>query len=106
MGWLFIRSLRRFFCATKFEWLMRNSEFTVVNKVAAESSAPQSLEKHSDIHLRCPEDKFRLQARVLAAYQMNEPQEFYNKEDQWKIVQLPGANANEESKPMSLITRL
>ncbi|MCY7377649.1 MAG: UPF0182 family protein, partial [Pyrinomonadaceae bacterium] len=57
---------------------------------------PESLRAH----LRYPEDKFSLQARVFATYQMNEPQEFYNKEDQWTIAQIPGANEKEESKTM------
>jgi uncharacterized protein len=57
---------------------------------------PESLRPH----LRYPEDKFRLQARVFAAYHMNEPQEFYNKEDQWTIAQMPGAAQNEQPQPM------
>lgn len=51
-------------------------------------------------HLRYPEDQFLLQARVFAAYHMNEPQEFYNKEDQWTIAQMPGAAENEPAKMM------
>lgn len=57
---------------------------------------PESLRAH----LRYPEDKFRLQARVFATYQMNEPQEFYNKEDQWTIAQIPGASEKEEAQTM------
>ena len=57
---------------------------------------PQSLRAH----LRYPEDQFNLQARVFATYQMNEPQEFYNKEDQWTIAQIPGASEKEESRTM------
>ncbi|MEW5916036.1 MAG: UPF0182 family protein [Gemmatimonadota bacterium] len=36
-------------------------------------------------HLRYPEDLFRLQAALYATYHMNEPEEFYNREDQWQI---------------------
>ncbi len=57
---------------------------------------PDSLRSH----LRYPEDIFLLQAKVFATYQMNEPQEFYNKEDQWTIAQTPGANDKEEAKTM------
>ncbi len=57
---------------------------------------PESLRAH----LRYPEDQFNLQARVFATYQMNEPQEFYNKEDQWTIAQIPGGSEKEESKTM------
>jgi len=31
---------------------------------------------------------------------MNEPQEFYNKEDQWTIAQTPGTNDKEEARSM------
>ncbi|MGH7709659.1 MAG: UPF0182 family protein, partial [Gemmatimonadaceae bacterium] len=36
-------------------------------------------------HLRYPEDLFRLQAALYATYHMREPEEFYNREDQWQI---------------------
>lgn len=57
---------------------------------------PESLRSH----LRYPEDIFHLQARVFATYQMNEPQEFYNKEDQWTIAQTSGGVDKEEAKQM------
>ena len=57
---------------------------------------PESLRPH----LRYPEDIFRLQARVFATYQMNEPQEFYNKEDQWTIAQTSGATEKEAATQM------
>ncbi len=37
-------------------------------------------------HLRYPEDIFRLQAEVYSTWHMNQPQVFYNKEDQWSVV--------------------
>jgi len=36
-------------------------------------------------HLRYPEDIFRIQTQVYATYHMDQPQVFYNKEDQWEI---------------------
>lgn len=36
-------------------------------------------------HLRYPEDIFTLQTAVYTIYHMDEPQIFYNKEDQWEI---------------------
>lgn len=36
-------------------------------------------------HLRYPEDIFSIQTRVYATYHMDQPQVFYNKEDQWEI---------------------
>lgn len=45
------------------------------------SELPQSLQAH----LRYPEDIFTLQTVVYATYHMDDPQMFYNKEDQWEI---------------------
>lgn len=42
-------------------------------------------------HLRYPEDLFRVQAEVYKTYHMQDPQVFYNKEDQWA---LPGETAD------------
>lgn len=36
-------------------------------------------------HLRYPEDIFRIQTAVYSTYHMDEPQVFYNKEDQWTV---------------------
>jgi uncharacterized membrane protein (UPF0182 family) len=36
-------------------------------------------------HMRYPEDLYSIQAEVLSAYHMREPQIFYNKEDMWEI---------------------
>jgi uncharacterized membrane protein (UPF0182 family) len=36
-------------------------------------------------HIRYPEDLFRLQAALYTTYHMNEPQLFYNREDQWQV---------------------
>jgi len=36
-------------------------------------------------HLRYPEDIFTLQTTIYTTYHMDDPQIFYNKEDQWEI---------------------
>lgn len=51
-------------------------------------------------HIRYPEDIFRIQARVFATYQMNEPQELYNKEDQWTVAHVLSTAQGEETKAM------
>lgn len=51
-------------------------------------------------HLRYPEDIFRLQAQVYSAYHMDEPQVFYNKEDQWAPAAMPAAQGKEEPRAM------
>ena len=45
------------------------------------SKMPKSLASH----LRYPEDIFSLQTTVYTTYHMDNPQIFYNKEDQWEI---------------------
>jgi hypothetical protein len=45
------------------------------------SEIPESLVAH----LRYPEDIFTLQTAVYSVYHMDDPQVFYNKEDQWEI---------------------
>lgn len=48
-------------------------------------------------HLRYPEDFFRVQAEIYKTYHMQDPQVFYNKEDQWA---LPGETADGTGTPM------
>ncbi|MBI1982247.1 MAG: UPF0182 family protein [Candidatus Levybacteria bacterium] len=45
------------------------------------SDLPKSL----TAHLRYPEDIFTLQTAIYTVYHMDDPQIFYNKEDQWEI---------------------
>ncbi len=45
------------------------------------SEMPKSLTSH----LRYPEDIFTLQTAIYTTYHMDDPQIFYNKEDQWEI---------------------
>ena len=45
------------------------------------SDMPKSLVSH----LRYPEDIFTLQTNIYTTYHMDDPQIFYNKEDQWEV---------------------
>ena len=49
------------------------------------SEMPESLVSH----LRYPEDIFTLQTAAYSVYHMDDPQIFYNKEDQWEIPAIP-----------------
>ncbi len=49
------------------------------------SSMPKSLISH----LRYPEDIFTLQTAIYTTYHMDDPQIFYNKEDQWEVPVIP-----------------
>lgn len=43
-------------------------------------------------HLRYPEDIFTLQTAIYTTYHMDDPQIFYNKEDQWEIPVIASGN--------------
>ena len=57
------------------------------------SAMPASLRSH----LRYPEDLYRLQTQLYETYHMDEPAEFYHREDQWQI---PVLQRNRSSQPM------
>ncbi|PIS42067.1 MAG: hypothetical protein COT24_05330 [Candidatus Kerfeldbacteria bacterium CG08_land_8_20_14_0_20_40_16] len=46
-------------------------------------------------HIRYPEDLFIFQTNLYATYHMEEPQIFYNKEDQWEIPKKPGKDTSD-----------
>lgn len=64
------------------------------NAFRPRSEIPPSLASH----LRYPEDIFSLQTAMYSIYHMDDPQVFYNKEDQWEIPAIPsegeGASAS------------
>ncbi|MBI2049523.1 UPF0182 family protein [Candidatus Roizmanbacteria bacterium] len=55
---------------------------------------PKTFHKLSDMpkglvpHLRYPEDIFVLQTAIYTIYHMDDPQIFYNKEDQWEVPEI------------------
>jgi uncharacterized protein len=66
------------------------------------SEMPQDLRKH----IRYPEDIFSVQTAVYTTYHMQDPQTFYNKEDQWEIPVMGGAGAREQMEPYYTIMKL
>ena len=64
------------------------------------SEMPQSLLPH----LRYPEDIFTLQTSVYTVYHMDDPQVFYNKEDQWEIPSVPSEGEKPGSEATPLMT--
>ncbi|MEK7614609.1 MAG: UPF0182 family protein, partial [Patescibacteria group bacterium] len=60
------------------------------------SEMPESLVSH----LRYPEDIFTLQTAAYSVYHMDDPQIFYNKEDQWEI---PAIASEGEGAPRGAI---
>ncbi|MBI2633649.1 MAG: UPF0182 family protein [Parcubacteria group bacterium] len=56
------------------------------NKIFSGTFRPMSeIPKSLVSHLRYPEDIFTLQTAVYSVYHMDDPQIFYNKEDQWEV---------------------
>jgi len=55
-------------------------------------------------HLRYPEDIFSLQTAVYTTYHMDDPQIFYNKEDQWEIPELAKEGESETGIAGSVMT--
>ncbi len=66
------------------------------------SEMPKSL----TTHLRYPEDIFTLQTAIYTTYHMDDPQIFYNKEDQWEIPAIAqGGEAQTGSKTPTMDPR-
>jgi uncharacterized membrane protein (UPF0182 family) len=70
-----------FYQADDSDPIMRTYAKIFPNTFRPLSELPQSLQAH----LRYPEDIFTLQTAVYATYHMDDPQMFYNKEDQWEV---------------------
>ena len=51
-------------------------------------------------HLRYPEDIFKIQTAAYSTYHMDQPQVFYNKEDQWSVVSMSGKQGETGSQVM------
>jgi uncharacterized membrane protein (UPF0182 family) len=63
---------------------------------------PEDLRRH----VRYPEDMFAIQARKYATYHMEDPQVFYNREDQWAIPRRTIEGRDREMEPYYTIMRL
>ncbi|MBI4482461.1 MAG: UPF0182 family protein [Acidobacteria bacterium] len=57
-------------------------------------------------HLRYPQDIFTIQTSVYATYHMDDPQVFYNREDQWEVPVLDGGAEGQAMEPYYTIMRL
>src|SRR3989339_1589846 len=56
------------------------------------------LPKSLTSHLRYPQDLFTLQTAIYTTYHMDDPQIFYNKEDQWEIPAIAKGGEAEPAK--------
>ncbi len=58
------------------------------------------------LHLRYPEDIFRVQTYIYTVYHMQAPQIFYNKEDQWQVPSIADGGSESIMAPYYVIMRL
>lgn len=64
---------------------------------------PDDLQRH----LRHPEDLFGVQTDLFTVYHMDEPEDVYNREDQWEVPSLAGESGNQRTmEPYYTIMRL
>lgn len=82
-----------FYQADDSDPIMRTYAKIFPNTFRPLSELPESLQAH----LRYPEDIFTLQTDVYATYHMDDPQMFYNKEDQWEIPAVASERGGEEN---------
>jgi uncharacterized membrane protein (UPF0182 family) len=66
----------------------------------------QSMPRDLQMHIRYPEDLFRIQAHIYAVYHMQDPQVFYNKEDLLSIPRRTIDGREQEMEPYYTIMRL
>jgi uncharacterized protein len=66
------------------------------------SAMPEDLRRH----IRYPEDLFSIQSERLLTYHMQDPQVFYNREDQWQIPQEIYGEKSQPVEPYYLIMKL
>lgn len=57
-------------------------------------------------HIRYPEDLFKVQSRMYAAYHMKDPQVYYNREDLWNIPKEVLEGSETEVQPYYIIMKL
>jgi hypothetical protein len=57
-------------------------------------------------HLRYPLDIFEVQTAVYSTYHMEDPQSFYNREDQWEIPVMGAEGQREAMEPYYTIMKL
>jgi len=61
----------------------------------------EKMPKELASHLRYPEDIFTLQTAIYTTYHMDDPQIFYNKEDQWEVPVVAQENSTQTESDTS-----
>jgi uncharacterized membrane protein (UPF0182 family) len=63
---------------------------------------PEDLQRH----LRYPEDLFDAQTEMFTVYHMDDPQDVYDREDQWEVPSLAGEDGRRRMEPYYTVMRL
>jgi len=66
------------------------------------SEMPADLQRH----LRHPEDLFRVQTEMFTVYHMDEPEDVYNREDQWEVPAMQQGGSTDAMEPYYTVMRL
>ncbi len=82
---------------TLYEWdqkdpILKAWEGAFANVVKPKSAIPPDLLAH----MRYPEDLFKVQRNMLAAYHVQNPKTFYDGSDKWKVPEDPENKANKQ----------
>jgi uncharacterized membrane protein (UPF0182 family) len=83
----------KFYIADREDPIIRTVDKTFPGTLRPLSEMPADLKSH----IRYPLDIFDIQTMVYSTYHMEDPQIFYNKEDQWEI---PVMGADKNAEPM------
>lgn len=83
----------KFYIADREDPIIRTIDKTFPGTLRPLSKMPADLKSH----IRYPLDIFDIQTMVYSTYHMEDPQIFYNKEDQWEI---PVMGADKNAAPM------
>ncbi|MBI2821546.1 MAG: UPF0182 family protein [Acidobacteria bacterium] len=92
----------RFYAADPSDVVLRTYEQIFPGLFRPMTELPEDLRTH----LRYPEDIFSIQASVYSTYHMDQPQIFYNKEDQWEIPALAEGQRLQSMQPYYTIMKL
>ena len=66
----------------------------------------QSIPNQIKAHFRYPQDLFEIQAKMYSSYHMEDPQVFYNREDEWRFATELYNGQQQEVEPDYLIMKL
>jgi len=91
-----------FYIADDNDPIVRTYDRTFPGMLRPLTEMPADLKSH----LRYPEDIFNIQTAIYSTYHMEDPQIFYNREDQWEVPAMGSDAQTEVMEPYYTIMRL